>query len=72
MRADARELDHGRAAAEDGVVADRAMPGQHDVVGEDHVVADAAVVPDVAVGEEGATVADRRWPSRRPPCRGSS
>ena len=63
MGADARVLDHGRAAAEDGVVAHRAMPGEHDVAGEDHVVADAAVVPDVVVGEEGATVADRRGES---------
>ena len=60
VRADARELDDGRAAADDGEIADRAMARQHDVVGEDHVVADAAVVPDVGVGEEGAAIADGR------------
>ena len=68
---DAGELDHRRAAADDGEVADRAMAGEHDVVGEDDVVADVAVVADVRVGEEGAAVADRRLTCRRPRCRGS-
>ncbi len=35
-----------RATAEDGVVADGAMAGEHHVVGEDDVVADAAIVAD--------------------------
>ncbi len=60
VRADAGELDHGRAAADDREIADIAVPGQHDVVGEDDAVAHAAVVPHVAVGEERATVAHHR------------
>ena len=59
VRADPRELDDRRAAADDRVVADGAMARKHDVVGEDDAVADAAIVADVAVGEEGAAVADR-------------
>ncbi len=58
MGADAGELDHRRAAADDGEIADRAVTGQHDVVGEDDAVADMAVVADVRVGEKGAAVAD--------------
>ena len=60
MRSHARELDDRRSAADDDVIADGAMPGEHDVVGEDDVVADMAVVTDVAVGKEGAVVTDRR------------
>ena len=60
MRADAHELMHADAAAEDGVVADLAMPAEHDVVRHDDVVADDAVVGDVRVGEEEAVVADAR------------
>src|SRR5262249_1652214 len=54
----ARELDDGSPPAEDGIVADRAMASQHDVIGENDVAADPAVVADVAVGEERAVVAD--------------
>ena len=56
--ADADELVHARPAAENGEVADADMARQHHVVGEDDVVADLAVVPHMAVGQEGAAVAD--------------
>src|SRR5215207_7460846 len=60
MRADAHELMHADAAAEDGVVADLAMTAEHDVVRHDDVIADDAVVGDMRVGEEEAVIADAR------------
>ena len=66
-RDDTRAGDRGfggqaraRAAPNDGVVANGAVSGQHDVIRKNDVVADAAVVPDMAVGEKRATIADRR------------
>ena len=55
---DAHELMHRRPAAEDGVVADPAMAGQHDVVRQQHALAEPAIVRDMAVGEEHAPVSD--------------
>ena len=56
---DAHELVHAGAAAEDGEVADRAMPGQHHVVGENDAVAHPAVVRHMAVDQERALVPHR-------------
>ena len=38
MAADAHELLHGRAAAENGVIADAYMSREHDVIGKKNVV----------------------------------
>ena len=60
VRADAHELMRRRAAAQNREIADLAMAGQHDVVGEDDVVADAAIVRDMRVGEKDAARSDDR------------
>ena len=60
MCADAGELDDGSAAADDREVPDRAVAGEHDVVGEDNLAADVAIVADMRVGQKCAAVTDRR------------
>ena len=59
MMPDAHELVHAGASAKDGKVADRAMPGQHHVVGENDAVAHPAVVRHMAVDQERALVPHR-------------
>ena len=72
MRADANELMRGGAAAENGEIADLAMPGQHHVVGQDDALADAAIMRHMGVGQKHASADRRPFPSRRPRCPDSS
>ena len=59
--ADANELMHGGAAAQNGEIADLAMAGQHHVVGENDALADAAIMRDVGVGQEHRPRPDDRF-----------
>src|SRR5271163_4811318 len=60
MRADADELMHGRAAAQNRKIADLDMAAQHHIVGQDDALAEAAIVRDMRIGEEDAARADDR------------
>src|SRR5207248_6181481 len=52
---------HGGEAADDGVIAHLHVPGQGAVIRKNNVVSNYAIVCNVAVGEEGAAVADPRF-----------
>ena len=58
MRADAGELDDGSTTADNCIVANGAMPRQHDVVREHDVIANMAVVTDVRIGKKRTTVSN--------------
>ena len=70
MRADAYELLHGRPPAENGVISDRHMPGEHHVVREQHTLAEPAIMRDMRLCEQRAALARYSSPSVRPLCPG--
>jgi hypothetical protein len=62
--ADAAELVHGDAAANECLITDLDVTAEHAAVGQDDAVADLAVVGDVRPGHEQATRAEARRPAR--------
>jgi len=56
--ADTAKLLKRRTATENHIVFNRAVTGEHDIVGEDHIVADLRVVSHMRSGQKSAMVAD--------------